>query len=226
MVTVVREGATLIGSLRTLVDVLPVDDAAAASLGAPFDIETLAATSPRAAACEEASLDLGEGPAWDAYASGHPVMMNSDARGDVARWPFLTASPTLRGVSAVLSLPLVFGALRIGAVSFYSPRRIHFSSAQLDRAQSSAAELGQAVVSRALDEAQGGVAEREELLSRREVHQATGMVIAQTGSSPAEALLRIRAHAFSTSLSVHDVSIEILARRMDFSEHNARDEEG
>lgn len=51
----------------------------------------------------------------------------------------------------------------------------------------------------------------------REVHQATGMVVAQLDASPADALLAIRAHADGHAMTVRAVADEILSRRLDFS---------
>jgi AmiR/NasT family two-component response regulator len=51
-------------------------------------------------------------------------------------------------------------------------------------------------------------------LSRAEVSQATGMLVAQLEIEPAEALVRLRAHAYATGRSVTDVAGEILERRL------------
>jgi AmiR/NasT family two-component response regulator len=51
-------------------------------------------------------------------------------------------------------------------------------------------------------------------LSRAEVSQATGMVMAQLGIDAAEALVRLRAHAYATDRSAVDVARDILDRRL------------
>jgi hypothetical protein len=61
-------------------------------------------------------------------------------------------------------------------------------------------------------------------LSRAEVSQATGMLVAQGRGrnvafrslevEPAEALVRLRAHAFATGRSATDVACDILDRRL------------
>ena len=51
-------------------------------------------------------------------------------------------------------------------------------------------------------------------LSRAEVSQATGMLVAQLEVEPAEALVRLRAHAYSTGRSATDVARDILDRRL------------
>ena len=51
-------------------------------------------------------------------------------------------------------------------------------------------------------------------LSRTEVSQATGMLVAQLGVEPAEALVRLRAHAYATNRSATEVARDILDRRL------------
>ena len=51
-------------------------------------------------------------------------------------------------------------------------------------------------------------------LSRAEVSQVTGMLVAQLEVEPAEALVRLRAHAFATGRSATDVACDILDRRL------------
>jgi len=54
--------------------------------------------------------------------------------------------------------------------------------------------------------------------SRAEVHQATGMVLAQLGVSAAEALARLRAYAFVEQRLLIDVARDVVARALVFTE--------
>ncbi|MWV58547.1 GAF and ANTAR domain-containing protein [Rathayibacter sp. VKM Ac-2754] len=201
--------------LTSFVTLLPVEDAAASALGRPFDIETLVASSSRAAGLDGAQIDLGEGPSWNAYRTLRPVSMRVDH--DRELWPFFASTLTRVGVCSVLAVPLLVGTLSIGAVSLYSDSAVMLEAEQLRLAANLSTLLARSVVARALDEADSGVAVRDPSLSRREVHQATGMVIAQTGSTPEEALLTIRVHAYTAGLSVREVAARIVERRLDFS---------
>jgi len=51
-------------------------------------------------------------------------------------------------------------------------------------------------------------------LLRAEVSQATGMLLAQLEVEPAEAMVRVRAHAFATGRSATAVACDILDRRL------------
>ena len=53
--------------------------------------------------------------------------------------------------------------------------------------------------------------------SRRTIHQATGMVLAQLNVTADDAGLILRAHAYASGRSVRDVADDVLARRLDFA---------
>jgi len=52
------------------------------------------------------------------------------------------------------------------------------------------------------------------MLSRAEVSQATGMLMAQLGIEAAEALVWLRAHAYATGRTATDVARDILDHRL------------
>jgi AmiR/NasT family two-component response regulator len=56
-------------------------------------------------------------------------------------------------------------------------------------------------------------------LSRAEVSKATGMLVAQLGVEPPEALVRLRAHAYATGRTPTDVARDILDRRLRLEDH-------
>lgn len=56
------------------------------------------------------------------------------------------------------------------------------------------------------------------MASRAEIHQATGMVTVQLDVDTADALARMRAHAFSHQRLLIDVARDIVARRLDFTQ--------
>jgi hypothetical protein len=53
---------------------------------------------------------------------------------------------------------------------------------------------------------------------RAEVHQATGMILAQLGVPAQEAFVRLRAHAFATRRPLDDVARDVVARRLVFTQ--------
>lgn len=209
--------------ITSLVTLMPVDAAAAASLTAPFDVETLVATSDRAASLLEIQLDLGEGPVWDAFRSRRTVHLDLDGDGGGIAGSLLVDAHAAADISGIIAVPLSFGPMQIGAVVLFSTRHPEVDAEQMSLAESIVPLLGRAVVARALEEADDGATIRDASLSRREVHQATGMVMSQTRSTPTDALLLLRAYAFSNEMTVRQVAADIIARRLDFSPDHDKD---
>ena len=53
---------------------------------------------------------------------------------------------------------------------------------------------------------------------RAEIHQATGIVLAQLGVSAPQALARLRGYAFVEQRLLIDVARDVVARRLQFTE--------
>jgi hypothetical protein len=61
------------------------------------------------------------------------------------------------------------------------------------------------------------------IAARAEVHQATGMVLAQLDISATDALARMRAYAFAHQRLLVDVAADVVARRVSFTEERPRE---
>lgn len=192
------------------IDALPVDRVAIATLGGPFDIETITASDDLAARLNEVQLDLGEGPTWDAYSSQVIVGVPNLAALSPGRWPVLLSNVSFGSVRAVYSFPLSVGPLRIGAVDLFADTVATLTPPMQGRA----AALTNATAADVLGYQLQHRHDESGPYSRREVHQATGMVIAQAQVGPAEALLLIRAHAYSTGTTVRETAANITTRRI------------
>ena len=198
--------------------VLPVTAAAVCTLGAPFGSETVCASNSMAARFDELQFDLGEGPSWAALATRKPVLVHNFPTSRGTTWPALMKASKRSGVHAVYAFPLILGSLDIGAVSLFSNRSIGLSPAQILDAE----VLVQIAAVQVL---RGSLASQtmttdlkdNEGYSRRVVHQATGMVLAQLNLSAADALLIIHGHAFAYGRTVREVALDVVTRRLDFS---------
>lgn len=197
----------------------PVTGVAVSTLGRAFGSETLNASSDAAARADEIQLDLGDGPLWRAFHTREPVL-RPDLRRGADEWPAVTAALLAAGVAAVFAFPLSIGALDVGCVSLYadhphelSPERV---SAVRSQALSTAHRVLEAAVLRAATERPGEWDAGR--YSRREVHQAAGMVAAQVGTTPDDALLLLRAAAFAAGRSVLELSADVLDRVVDFTD--------
>lgn len=205
----------------SFIDVLTVDAAAVSTLGDPFGVETLSAAGEGAAQLAEAQLDLGEGPIWLARRTRRSVLLH-DVSESRSSWPAFASVLDEGGVNSVFAFPMVLGTLDVGVVSLYRTARLPFDSLDLEDAQILVHLVSRLVLKRALREVQADPDDdREVPFSRREVHQATGMVIAQLGVSAEDALLTIRAYSYAMGMSVREVCAAIVARTLDLSDSRA-----
>lgn len=202
--------------VRPIPGLVGVTGAAISTMGflAP---ETIAASDHRAARLDEAQFDLGEGPCWDAVASGRPVIEPDLHNASDRHWPALVDSLRNEGIGAVYAFPISVGALPVGAVDLYSAEPKALDELDVRRAVAIAGMLGHHVLRHALARVSNDEFPNDASpFSRRVVHQATGFVVAQLGISVEEAVLLIQGHAFSTGRPVREVAEGILEGRQGF----------
>ena len=165
---------------------------------------------------EELQYTLGEGPCVDAYHQDR-VVAEPDLADPVARRWFAYSPPALAaGVRAVFAFPLRVGAVRLGALNLYRDWPGPLSDDQHADALV-VADLG----ARWVLEAQAGappdvVAKELEIGADFHfvVHNAAGMTSVQQRISITEALIRLRAHAFSNDRPLADVAEDVVAGRL------------
>jgi hypothetical protein len=198
-------------------DVLPVTGASVSVLvSGSTGQSTVCASDATAARLDELQFDLGEGPCWDALARHLPVL-RPDLTGARTDWPAfgdaLESDEQTSYVASVFAFHLSVGSLDIGAVDLYSTTHTALDSDQVTEAIGLASIASWQVLRRIL----GDRNDEQPAYSRREVHQATGMLIVQLDVSAEEAALLLRAHAFAQGRSVRDVANDVVGRRLDFS---------
>jgi hypothetical protein len=157
---------------------------------------------------------VGEGPGWDAHTTQRMVLVPllDDETG--SRWPVFSHAVKSFGVEGMYSFPLSVGTIRIGAIDLYADAT-SFTPAIVAEATLLVATASTDVLRYALDHLED-VPSEDGPYSRREVLQATGMVVAQMRVNPDDALLLIRAHAFATGRPVRDVAADVTARKISF----------
>lgn len=202
--------------------VLPISGASVSVLSGQIGQATLCSSSTIAARLDELQFDLGEGPCWEALATRKPVLTSDLQSGSHGAWPvFAEAARSDRiaaNVGSMFAFPLVVGSLEIGAIDLYTLQPGELSQAEVSDASALAGIAAWQVLRRILDDQADELANVDtSYTSRREVHQATGMVLVQLGVSAADAELLLRAHAFANGRSVSDVAMDVVARRLDFS---------
>ncbi|WP_344131571.1 GAF and ANTAR domain-containing protein [Saccharopolyspora halophila] len=172
------------------------------------------ATNDVSSGLEDLQLTVGEGPCLDAFATGGPVLI-SDLATDPARWPGFGPAALELGAAALFSFPLTIGVVRLGSLDLYRDAPgpmagVTFSDALL------LADLATEAIVHDLD---GHATEDLSWLANphAEVHQASGMVQVQLGSSTEVALLRLRSYAYQHELSVTEVAHQVVTRRLRFT---------
>jgi hypothetical protein len=207
------------GVADSFVRIFPVAGASVSTLGDFLGNETLSASDDLAARIDEVQFDLGEGPCWDALATRRPVLEPDLWAAPHPRWPVFSRALSNDRVGALFAFPMTVGQLRIGAIDLYAPAPTEFDRHHTRQASVLAGLVAKNVLRLALmattdePEASGG---SDGKLSRRVIHQATGMVLAQLDISAEEAHLVIQGHAFASGRSMMAVADDIIAGRMGF----------
>jgi hypothetical protein len=206
--------------------VLPVGGAALSVLVGATGQATICSSDLTAARLDELQFDLGEGPCWDAASTRSPVLHPHLRATGTASWPLFTHAvhddPLSENVEAVFAFPLYVGSLDIGAVDLYSSSTTPLESTHVGYATELASLASWQVLRRILVDQDSDQPEQPGAHNRREVHQATGMVLAQLGISADDAALLLRAHAFSSGRSVAEIANDIVERRLDFGPDSNR----
>jgi hypothetical protein len=203
------------------VDVLPVTGAAISLLSRDFGTETICASDRLAARLDELQFDLGIGPCWDAVARNRPIFEPNMRAIDGSTWPPFLAAIQDEEIGALFAFPLVIGALDVGAVDLYSSAPGALSTIDIRNATSLATVAARQVLRRAIAADPGGRASDEDGSegygsSRREIHQATGMVLAQLDISAEDALLVLRGRAYSEGHTLREIANDVVERRLSF----------
>ena len=212
---------------RRFVRSFPVTGAAVSTLGDLLGVQTVAASDLLAARLDEMQIDLGEGPCWDAMRLRRPVLLPDLRSAHGRSWPVFAQAVIAEGVGALFAFPLLVGPLEIGAVDMYSRRPLKLGADDAGKAAELADATAREILQGALHAAGGSgddYAEDDRPYSRKIVHQATGMVLAQLGISADDARMVIQAHAFANDRTMMEVARDVLDRRLDFSapEKNGR----
>jgi hypothetical protein len=168
---------------------------------------------------EDLQLLTGEGPCVTAVAEGRPVLVPDLADGTETRWPGFTRDALAAGAKALFAFPLQVGAVRLGALDLYREQPGTLKGQDL----ADALMVADAATAALLDEQEVRPAGDLDTywwdlstFYRVEVHQATGMMMAQLGVDAPEALIRLRAYAFARERPIPEVARDVVARRIRF----------
>ena len=191
---------------------LPMGGVSISTFGDLCPSETVSATDEVATRIDEIQLDLSEGPCWTALATDAPVLETDLVQRPNAAWPAFNDAVRSEPVGAVFAFPVAFGPFPLGAIDVYVPQPATIEDDTVRQAMTLASAVSRRVLRRALR----SIADQDDALldrspsSRRVVHQATGVVLAQLDISPEDAYLLLQGHAFARRTTMRRVAEEIL----------------
>lgn len=205
-------------------DGLDIDGAAMSLLTGTSARQTLWATDRTAELLEDLQFTLTEGACMEAAATGNPVFVaDLHHSTHTARWPMFAAAVAEQTlVAALFALPLQWGTVNLGVLDLYRVTPGALTDTQRRDALSAADTAALMLLGQRTDPGgEGGGWLDSAVGHRAEVHQATGMVLAQLGIGPTDALARLRAHAFMSGRLLIDVAHDVVQRRLVFTEDMA-----
>ena len=177
------------------------------------DLVSVAASSPATARVVDLQFTLGEGPCLAAVASRSPVLVPDLDAVAATTWPGYGPAAHDHGVRAVFAFPLQVGSARIGALDVYRDEPGAMSARALARAPAYA-QVAMQMILDAHDEPDQIAALMVDERTRAQVYQAQGIAMTQLGVGAAEALARMRAHAYAHDQRLTDVAEDIIGRRL------------
>jgi GAF domain len=200
----------------TCVKVVGVDGAGVMLMSGDIPRGSLCTTNAVSQLIEELQYTLGEGPCVDAYQQDTVVAEPDLADPVTRRWLAFTPPALEAGVRAVFGFPLRVGTVRLGALNLYRDL-----PGPLSGGQHAEALVVADVAARWVLEAQAGAppgAVAAELETGADfhfaVHNAAGIVSVQQQISVTEALIRLRAYAFSHDRLLADVADDVVSHRL------------
>jgi len=177
---------------------------------------TVCATDDVVAGLENLQEVLGEGPGHVAADTGEVVVADLDG-GDDSAWPMLARAVAEQyGQLRLHAIPMQTDDGLGSVATFYTRKGVDLSETT-DRAFFLINTAGSALVADLEDHRSHEGLPGGSWSSRSVVHQATGMIMAQLGVAPDDALALLRGHAYALSTDVVDIAKRVVDRSIDFS---------
>lgn len=210
---------------KACVQGLDVDGASISLMSGGVSRLTLWATDSTAELLEDLQFTLNEGACMEAAATGSPVLVPDlyDTT-EIQRWPIFAAAVSEQTrVRALFAIPLHWGAVNLGVLDLYRNSPGGLSDEQWRDAIFATDTTALMLLTRRTDPAPHSNVHVDKgldfsIISRIEIHQATGMVLAQLKVSAQEALARLRGYAYAEQRLLIDVARDVVARRLRFTE--------
>jgi PAS domain S-box-containing protein len=182
------------------------------TVGDPRKPERLTSSSARAQAADAVQFEVGEGPCVEAFLTDQLVA--SDHLDADPRWPTLARRILATGVAATIGVPIRDEAGVYGVLNLYGPPGCHLQDAGVRYR----AELFARAASSLVQDSRQLQLLREEsqhlrraLISRPEIDQAKGVLMARFGYSADDAFAHLVAVSQRRNVKLRDVAHEVVA---------------
>jgi ANTAR domain/GAF domain len=203
------DGSALERLCAGAVSALPVDGAAISmTTGGTAGRDLVGASDAVTARLDDLQSTLGEGPCQDAARDGRAVLVGDLTGPAGLRWPMFTDAALAAGFRAVFAFPLQIGVIRLGTLALVRARPGGLERGALAHALIVADVAALTLIGMPVGDPEDASDLRSDVSSmyRAEIHQATGMLMAQLGVSAQEALVRLRAHAYARGQTADEVA--------------------
>lgn len=173
-------------------------------------LRAMASSSDVMRVLELFEIQADEGPCFDCYQSGLPVI-NQDLNSG-GRWPRFAAEALAAGFQTVHAMPMRLRGTIVGALNLFHAEAGQIRQADIDAAQALADVATIAILQhRAALEAQMVNEQLNNALnSRIVIEQAKGMVAEREGLDMAESFAVLRAYARNHNLRLADVARHVI----------------
>ena len=204
------------------VDLLEVDGAAISLVLTGAVQGTFGSSGDLSRKLDEFQFTFGEGPCLEAVSNSRAVLVPDLRDPSEQRWPAYAGAVLESGVRAVFALPVEVGSSAVGALDLFrsdaGPLTGNGLAGGLLAAKFASMPLldlmsGNLDISNPSGESRG--VDQLASLARVEVYQATGMLMGQLNIGSAEALMRLRAHAFAHGMTASAVAWAIIERQLE-----------
>ncbi|WP_051399947.1 GAF and ANTAR domain-containing protein [Haloechinothrix halophila] len=210
-----REVAARVG--RACLARLPIDGVSLSVMVDTGHRQTLYASDAVMEYVEAVQFSLGEGPCFEAFQTGVPVLVPDLASDAGQAWPMFATQVATADIGAIFAFPLRQGAARFGAMDMYRRDPGWLSDAEVATVLQITDIATSALFAASAGGEDGEISEdsiMELTRTRAVVHQATGMIVAEFAIPAEQALARLRGYAFATGRLLDDVAADLVAHRL------------
>jgi hypothetical protein len=198
------------------VEVLGVTGAGLVLMSGGQSLDFIGVSDGVSEAVEQMEYTLGEGPCVSAFRSKTPVFDADLADEETTSWPQFRRGALAAGIQAAFGFPLLIERICIGALNLYHDHPGALTDNQVADALVVANFASRSVLAWQADAPPGTLAWQLERAPQHkvEVHQASGRISVQVGVSLEDALVLLRAYAFSHDRPIIDVAADVAAGRL------------